>query len=339
MAEPAGPLAAQRDIGTADGMAPPAHAAGQTLHFVLNGAAGSQDDAPLLDALDQVLGSAGRRFELHRAPSPAELAATARAAAERAGPGGTVVSVGGDGTLNTVASAALKAGAALGLVPRGTFNYFARTHGIPLDEPSAVRLLLEGRPQPVQVGRVNDRIFLVNASLGMYPDLLEDRESFKKRFGRTRLVALGAALHSLLGAHRRLALHIEGDVQPPRDLKVSTLFVGNNRLQLERLGLPEAPRTGNSVLTALVLRKVRPGELLWLAVRGALGQLGEARDVGHFAFRRLTVRPRGALGSRPARPLKMALDGEITHLPPPIVFSVDGRPLRLIKPVDAKPMP
>ena len=80
----------------------------------------------------------------------------------------------------------------MGVVPQGTFNYFARTHGIPADQTEAVGLLLRAAPTPVQVARINDRVFLVNASLGLYPDLLEDREAFKARFGRSRGVAFVA---------------------------------------------------------------------------------------------------------------------------------------------------
>jgi diacylglycerol kinase family enzyme len=299
------------------------------LHFVLNGAAGDQDDAALLQSLEQVLGEAGRPFELHRVPQPGALARTAQAAAAQAGADGVVVAVGGDGTLNTVVSALLDSPVVLGLVPRGTFNYVARANGIPLDAAEALRLLLHGRAHAVQVGRLNDRPFLVNASLGLYPELLEDREAFKQRYGRTRLVALGAALRSLLRVHPRLALHIQADGQAPRVMRASTLFVGNNPLQIEALGLPEAAQVGESALVALVLRAFRPGELLWLALRGALGRLGEAEDLTHFAFQTLAVRPRLPLAQRR---LKVALDGEVLRLRPPLLFAVDERPLWLIRP-------
>ena len=55
-------------------------------------------------------------------------------------------------------------------------------------------------PKPVQVAGVNDRVFLVNASLGLYPDLLEDREAYKARFGRSRWVAFVAGCATLLRA-------------------------------------------------------------------------------------------------------------------------------------------
>ncbi|MBC7938252.1 MAG: diacylglycerol kinase [Chitinophagaceae bacterium] len=302
------------------------------LHFVINGAAGNQNDAELLSTLAQMLGGAGRPFELHRARVPSDLVATAHSATRAAGAQGVVVAVGGDGTINTVAGAVMHSGATLGLLPRGTFNYFARAHGIALDTPGALQLLMTGRAHAVQAGRINDRLFLVNASLGLYPGLLEDREAFKQRYGRTRLVALWSGLMSLLREHRRLALRIEADDGAAREVKVSTLFVGNNRLQFEALGLPEAERTGHGALAALALRAFKPGELLWLALRGAmgpLGRVGEADDLSHFAFRRLSVRPRLPL---PQRRVKVALDGEVTRLTAPLEFAVHERPLWLIKP-------
>jgi len=308
-------------------------AADAALHFVLNGAAGSQDDDSVQAALDDVLGAAGRRFELHRAPQPAALQATAQHAARLAAEaGGVLVSVGGDGTLNTVMHAAMEAGVTVGLVPRGTFNYVARNHAIPLDVRDAVALLLQGQAQPVQVGRVNGRRFLVNASLGMYPELLEDREQFKRRYGRNRVVALWAALASLLRRHRSLALHVQADGRAPRDVKASTLFVGNNALQMAALGLPEEELPGGHQLLALVLRTFTPGEQLWLAVRGAFGRLDAAENVTHFAFGDLAVRPRLPLGRKR---VKVAVDGEIVHLPPPLHFTIDPDPLWMIQPAPA----
>ena len=90
-------------------------------------------------------------------------------------------------------------------------------------------------PTPVQVAAINDRVFLVNASLGVYPELLQDREAWKARFGRSRWVAFIAGCATLLRAQRRLRLHIE-TASAVRDVQTLTLFVGNNRLQLQQLG-------------------------------------------------------------------------------------------------------
>jgi len=179
------------------------------LQFVINAAAGSRDADMKREVIEAALRTGGRRGDLLFS-RPAGLARVAQEAATQASATRTaVVAVGGDGTLNTVAQAAHAAGCAMGVVPQGTFNYFARTHGIPADPADAVRLLLLSAPAPVQVAGINDRVFLVNASLGLYPDLLEDREAYKARFGRSRWVAFVAACATLLRAQRRLRLHIE----------------------------------------------------------------------------------------------------------------------------------
>lgn len=302
------------------------------LQFVVNAAAGSNAAAAKREVITSVLQAEGRRGELHFC-TPAELARVARASAQQALSTRTaVVAVGGDGTLNTVAQAAHAAGCAMGVVPQGTFNYFARTHGIPADPAEAVRLLLRSVPAPVQVAGINDRLFLVNASLGLYPDLLEDREAYKARFGRSRWVAFVAACTTLLRAQRQLRLRIEtgGTV---RDVQTLTLFVGNNRLQLQQLGAePEdtvAGEPGDGSMAALVLRPIGTLSMLGLLLHGAMGRLGEAAGVEHFEFDHLVVRPARARGRRG---VKVAFDGEVTMMRAPLDFRVLPQPLYLLGP-------
>ena len=274
----------------------------------------------------------GRRGDLLFC-SPAELSGVAQQAAARAIATRTaVVAVGGDGTLNTVAQAAHAAGCAMGVVPQGTFNYFARTHGIPVDPTEAVRLLLRSAPVPVQVAGVNDRVFLVNASLGLYPDLLEDREAYKARFGRSRWVAFVAACATLLRAQRKLRVHIEmgGTV---RDVQTLTLFVGNNRLQLQQFGAePEdtvAGTPGDGSMAALMLRPIGTLPMIGLMLHGAMGRLGEAAGVERFEFQHMVVNPTLPQGRRG---VKVAFDGEVTTLRAPLDFRVLARPLYLLAP-------
>jgi hypothetical protein len=59
----------------------------------------------------------------------------------------------------------------MGVIPYGTHNNFARTHGIPTDPAAAAWLLLQAQASPVQLAAINERPFLVNASLGVYPEL------------------------------------------------------------------------------------------------------------------------------------------------------------------------
>lgn len=302
------------------------------LQFVLNAAAGSNDADTRRTVIESVLQAESRHGDLHFC-SPADLPRVARESAARALAARTaVVAVGGDGTLNTVAQAAHAEGCVMGVVPQGTFNYFARTHGIPADPAEAVRALLRSAPTPVQVAGINDRVFLVNASLGLYPELLEDREAYKARFGRSRWVAFIAGCATLLRAQRRLRLRIEtgGTV---RDMQTLTLFVGNNRLQLQQLGAEPADTVrgtpGNGSMAAVVLRPIGTLQMLRLMLQGAMGKLGEAAGVESFEFDHLVVRPTLPQGHRG---VKVAFDGEVTRMRAPLDFRVHAKPLYLLVP-------
>jgi diacylglycerol kinase family enzyme len=299
------------------------------LYVLLNASSGSSDAQQERVDIDRVLDEAGRRHEILVIDAPQQLGeATKRALDLAIRNSGAIVVAGGDGTINTVAQAVLPTGLPFGIVPQGTFNYSSRAQSIPLDTVEATRALLTARLKPAQIGAVNDRIFLVNASLGLYPELLEDREQYKHRYGRNRVVAFWAGLRTLSRSHRQLLLEIEHDRE--RELvRTPSLFVGNNALQLEQVGLPESEDVERRRLAAVIVRPVGTKELLSLAMRGALGRLGDDDRVRNFAFQRMTVMPVGRHG---ARRIKVATDGEICWLEPPLTFSVAPQPLQLMVP-------
>ena len=329
---PAGPADASAVRATVVPRPPEGLSADPPLFIVLNPGSGSGNTDEACAQITDVLRSAGRAHQLHRVDRQHRLdKLVAQAVADAQREHGVVVAAGGDGTLNTVAQAAHAAGCLFGVIPQGTFNYFAREHGIPADPREATEALLRARPTPVQVGEVNGRIFLVNASLGLYPRSLQDREALKRRWGRHRLVALGAALRTLLrGMHPlRVRLRQVGDDRYPAEeaLRLATVFVGNNRLQLAQLGLAEAGALGDGRLAAVLVRPLPRRSLLWLLIRGAFGALSDASGVRHLTFEELTVSPAGA-----GRRWRLSTDGELQWMTTPIRFRTAARPLWLMLP-------
>ena len=115
----------------------------------------------------------------------------------------------------------------------------------------------------MQIGMLNNKIFLVNASVGLYPALLEAREHDKREYGRSRLVAFLSAIKMALRPHRHLRITLELDGKEKR-LRTTTLFVGNNRLQMEQVGmedLTEAVQEGQWVALALPSVQAPAGSL------------------------------------------------------------------------------
>ncbi|MVW73000.1 diacylglycerol kinase family protein [Bordetella sp. 15P40C-2] len=306
----------------------PTQLSGQEPFFIVLNTGSGRDDAQDVQAtIQRVLDEAGRRYELMPVDEGAKLPAVAQQAVTRAREqGGIVVAAGGDGTLSAVAQAVIGSGLPFGILPQGTFNYFGRTYGIAQDTELATRCLLAAQPEPVQVGVVNGRTFLINASLGLYPQLLADREAYKQRYGRSRLVAVWSALVTLARAHRQLSLVLEYEGQT-RKLRTPTIVVGNNALQLEQIGIPEVDDLNRGKLVAMGSKPIGTWGLYGLVLRGWLSRLGEAEHVFSFGFEKLTVRV-----GRPGRRVKVALDGEIFWIDTPLEFNVAEQPLHLLVP-------
>lgn len=302
----------------------------EPLFLVMNTASGNRDGDETLRIIERVLSESGRRHELLQVDDGSQLIATAGRALKLAREqSGIVVAVGGDGTLSAVCDVVLGKGVPLGILPQGTFNYFGRAFGISQDTERALGALLDAVIEPVDVGLVNDRVFLVNASLGLYPQLLEDRETYKRRYGRSRLIALWSALATLARAHRTLHVQIDLEGEPRRDMHTPTIVVDNNALQLEQLGIDEGDQSERHRLVAITSSALRPLALYGLLIRGLISRLGDDEHIISFGFDRMTVRPRRS-GSR----MKVAVDGEICWMQAPIEFRVAPDSLPLLVPRD-----
>ena len=295
---------------------------------VFNRSSGAHEAEAVRAQVEAVMAAAGREFHAFVVPEPRRLMEIAHDCVRRAqARRGIVVAAGGDGTINAVAQAVLGSGCVFGVLPLGTFNYFCRSHGIPQDIGDAARVLVQGQVRPVQVGQVNERLFLVNASLGLYPQLLEDREQAKRQFGRSRLVAIVSGLKTLLRQHRVLRLLLRVDEQVDH-VATPTLFVGNNRLQLEQLGIADAHRVEHGELIGIGLHPVSVAGMLWLAICGSLGRLGDAGNVEIGGFRVLEVSVPKARRPR----IKVATDGEVGLMRLPLRFAVADERLALLCP-------
>jgi diacylglycerol kinase family enzyme len=318
--------AADAGSPTSSGCAPRSIDPRTPFFVVMNAGSGDTDKANVREIVERTLRAGGREYRTTLVQNPADITQVAqRVVRDAAAANGVVVVAGGDGTINAVSNALYGSGCPLAVIPQGTFNFFGRTHGLPEDPVAAAALLLTARAHPVQVGLVNGRLFLVNASLGLYPHILEDRETFKRQFGRHRWVGVMAAISTLARDNGTLRLDIEHG-GTTRSVRTRTLFVGNNALQLENVGIEEASLLGAGRLVGIVLRPVARIELLWLMARGAFGALGDADQVISFAFGRITVVPHRG------RQMKVGTDGEIVRMRAPIVFQVGKEPLHLLKP-------
>jgi diacylglycerol kinase family enzyme len=250
----------------------------------------------------------------------AEVAAIAeRAVAEGSS---IVVAAGGDGTLNTVANVLVGTDVALGVVPLGTFNHFAKDLGIPLEPEAAVAAVAAGETTRIDVGEVNGRIFLNNSSLGIYPWLVRQRDKLQ-RHGASKWRAHLAALFSLVTYYPRLYVRLRTQEQHERARETSFVFVGNNKYEMT--GARAGERNALNCGQLWVCRAPRAGQLklAWLALRAFLGL--KPKELETLAANELWIET----GSKRAR---VATDGEISVFDSPLHYVSRPQALKVIVP-------
>jgi diacylglycerol kinase family enzyme len=295
--------------------------------IVMNAGSGRTEAQARKACVERVLREAGREVQVRLVRHPRELPQRIEAAiASARAVGGAVVAAGGDGTINAVVQQVLGTGLHFGALPQGTFNYFGRSQGLSENIETAARDLLDAELRYVPVGLVNERVFLINASIGLYRRLLQDREAFKRRLGRSRLVALWAGLNTLLRPHPRFELCLRGAGGERRE-QVLSFGAGISRLQLEQLGLPQAEAVERGMLLGFTLHPQDRLALLGVALRGLMGRWQNDARSHAFVFEHLIVQP-----TRGRRSVRVACDGEVARMRPPLCFRVSETRLPLLVP-------
>ncbi len=236
-----------------------------------------------------------------------------------------VVAGGGDGTISAVASVVAGTGVALGVLPLGTLNHFAKDLGIPLDTGAAVRAIAAKHTIEVDVAVVNGRVFINNSSLGLYPHIVRDRENQQRRLGRGKWYALAWATLTAFRRSRLLNVRLSLD-EGEQHCSTRFIFVGNNEYTMEGFDIGGRERLDAGHLSVYLSPRRSRARLLMLAVRALFGRLHQAEDFQAMKARTITIE------TRRRKSLHVATDGEVTRMDMPLEYSIRPGALRVIVP-------
>ena len=295
--------------------------ASQEIPVILNGRAGGGRSANA-EALRAALADAGLEARINTFARGEEIRKLARRALKERPP--VIVAAGGDGTVSAVADVLRGSGIALGVIPAGTLNHFARDLGIPLEPAQAARVIAAGRRVSVDVGEVNGRAFINNASLGLYADLVRKRKRQQRHLRRSKRMAMLWAALEVLGRSRLLELQLELEDRA-QACRSPFVFVGNNDYVLEGFEIGRRERLDAGRLNVYTTRRTSAAGFFGLALRALFGRLRQADDFVEAAVRSLRVESR-------RRRLLVATDGELHALDTPLEFRIRPRSLQVIVP-------
>ncbi len=235
-----------------------------------------------------------------------------------------IVIGGGDGTLNAAAPMLVDTDTALGILPFGTFNHFAKDLHIPLDLDGAVRTIADGQTLKVDVGAVNDRFFLNNSSLGLYPKVVAERDALRQQLGREKWPALIWAGFVVFRRYPLLDVRIDID-GTALARRTPFVFVGNNRYEMEGFRIGERARLDEAVLSLYVANRTGRLGLLRLAMRALFKRLKQSKDFDMTSAKSFGVETRRDR-------LRVANDGELCYMRAPLLYRVLPAALSVVVP-------
>jgi YegS/Rv2252/BmrU family lipid kinase len=299
---------------------------------ILNAGAGVRDKDEIPKQVRELFRVHGVEAKIFVAESGKMLAPSAQQAISEGFD--MIVAGGGDGTISAVAAVVASSTARFGVLPLGTLNHFAKDLHIPLKLEESIDTILSGVPRKVDVATVNDRIFLNNSSLGLYPKIVEDRERQQLR-GAKKWTAFFRSMFRVLAKYPYVSVRIAATEQP-RDVEGKTapteivrrspmVFVGNNIYEIHGLDIGSRERLDEGKLCLFVTKRVSRLALAWLALRGIFGFLSKAEEFDSLTATEFTIESHH-------RELEVSLDGEVVRMKPPLTYTVRPGALTIMAP-------
>ena len=261
----------------------------------------------------------GWQVELWHTSAPGDAARLARRAVEQQM--SAVIVAGGDGTINEAIQSLAGSETALGVLPTGTVNVWAREMGIPLDMAKARAILTRGQVRRVDLGQVNGRYFLLMVGIGLDGEVTQAVEHKPLK----RLGVLGYALATLWfgTGYAGFPLTVSADDAEPVRTRALQVIVGNTRLYAGAFKFTWLARCDDGLLDLCVVHK-----------RGLLGRLIVFFDfalereqrrlwVRYNTFKTMTIETKD--------PVAIQIDGDPAGYTP-VTFAVVPGSLKVIVP-------
>jgi diacylglycerol kinase family enzyme len=196
--------------------------------------------------------------------------------------------------------------------------------GIPVDLEAAVWTVAHGRSIAVDLGEVNGRLFLNNSSIGIYPDIVLEREALRER-GYRKWTALALATSRVLSRYPGLIVRVTA-ADATQLFRTPFLFVGNNEYEVEGIRVGRRRTLSRSQLFACLAPRLRARDVPMLAALALAGRAKRNPALSSFCSPALQVDTPGR------RRVRVALDGEVVQMAAPLRYRVRPAALKVIVP-------
>jgi diacylglycerol kinase (ATP) len=236
----------------------------------------------------------------------------------------TVVAVGGDGSINEVASALVGTDIKLGVLPAGSGNGLAMHLGYGRNLPKAIKLLNRAKPIKIDVGRLNDRPFVNVAGIG-FDGLVSNmmKRSTSRGFMPYFINSVKAGL-----SYSPKVCRIE---LPDRVIQETcfAVVVANGPMYGYNYTIAPDAVLDDGLFSVVILRDVPKWQYFASLHNGFTGNFYQIDFVEHFQAHKLSIWSEGRNF--------VHMDGEGFELEDPLVFHIDQRALNILVPEGYRP--
>ena len=235
-----------------------------------------------------------------------------------------VIAAGGDGTQAAIAGALMSSEIALAPLPCGTVNELCRDLSIPLDLEEALDAIKSGPSRRIDVGCIDDKIFLNNIVFGAYAELAESRETLRDAttVDEVSLGVVGAADALFHADPLKFKLEIDG-----RDIEVTTntIVVSNNTISHAEKLIPQRARLDEGCLAVYLAEARHGGDFAALLAEFAATGAREADSVDILKCRTCIV-------SSEEERFSYTIDGDPVESDKPVKIIIKEKALKVIAP-------
>jgi diacylglycerol kinase family enzyme len=291
------------------------------IDVIVNSSSGPGQEEGIENTLAEAFKAAGLEARISLARTGSEVIELAQRAAR--GDAEVVVAGGGDGTISSVAAAVINTNKRLGVLPFGTMNHFAKDLDIPLDLAGAIETIVAGHETYVDVAEVNGHVFINNSSLGLYPIIIHKRQK-QQRLGWGKWPAYIWAALAVLRRYPFLNVRVAVD-SAALNTRTPFVFVGNNKYEMEKLNIGSRAHLDRGELSLYMTNRTGRLGLVRLALRALLRGLHQEKDFVALCTREIWIETRH-------KHVRVALDGEVTRIVPPLQYRARPRALRVLTP-------
>jgi diacylglycerol kinase family enzyme len=207
----------------------------------------------------------------------------------------------------------------LGIIPTGTLNHFAKDLGLSADIEDSIKRVARGNSKWVDVGHINDKIFLNNSSIGIYARIANVKRRTKIWLFRFSLGILSGLWFIVKPPHYRLTINLN-DKTIHRTTPI--IFIGNNKYDLTGVGLFNRRHIDKNKLSVYVIKTINPFTLITVGLGILIGRITPAYFES-YDIQKLKITSK-------RKKVLVAYDGEVDRLATPISYSIKKSELRVI---------